>query len=83
MKKAVLISVNKINENYSTTLEHINELEFLAATLEIKTIEKFIQKLKITNPKTYLGSGKVLEVKEYIKIIFYLRFRFITYYKPT
>lgn len=68
MKKAVLISVNKINENYSTTLEHINELEFLAATLEIKTIEKFIQKLKITNPKTYLGSGKVLEVKEYIKI---------------
>jgi GTP-binding protein HflX len=66
-KNAILLAVNLSTEEISKTLDHINELEFLADTLDIKTKNKFIQKLICANSKTYFGSGKILEIKDYIK----------------
>ena len=47
-------------------LEHLDELQFLATTAGAVTKKKFLQKLSVPNPKTYVGSGKLIEIKEYI-----------------
>ena len=48
-------------------MEHLDELEFLAETAGAITKKKFLQKVTIVNPKTYVGTGKLEEIKEYIK----------------
>ena len=47
-------------------LEHLDELQFLATTAGAVTKKQFLQKLSVPNPKTYVGSGKLIEIKEYI-----------------
>jgi GTP-binding protein HflX len=47
--------------------EYLDELEFLAETAGAITVQTFLQKLSITNPRTYVGTGKLEEIKEYIK----------------
>ena len=47
--------------------EHLDELEFLAETAGAITHTKFLQKLPYPNPRTYVGSGKLEEIKQYIK----------------
>ena len=46
--------------------EHLDELEFLATTAGALTKKQFLQKLSVPNPKTYVGTGKLNEIKEYI-----------------
>ena len=46
--------------------DNLNELELLVETSGGKVLEKFYQNLKIANPKTFIGKGKVEEIKEYI-----------------
>jgi GTPase len=47
--------------------EHIEELRFLAETAGAQTEHIFLQNLPVPNPKTYVGSGKIDEIREYIK----------------
>ena len=47
--------------------EHLDELEFLAETAGAMTHTKFLQKLPYPNPRTYVGSGKLEEIKQYMK----------------
>jgi GTP-binding protein HflX len=47
--------------------EHLDELEFLAETAGAITQTKFLQKLPYPNPRTYVGSGKLEEIKQYMK----------------
>mgnify|MGYP000870702809 FL=1 len=47
--------------------EHLDELEFLAETAGAITHTKFLQKLPYPNPRTYVGSGKLEEIKQYMK----------------
>lgn len=65
-EKAVLVGVISQNQTKEEAKDHINELEFLAKTSGAKTYKKFLQKLQAPHPKTFLGSGKMAEVKEYI-----------------
>lgn len=46
--------------------EYLDELEFLASTLNLKTTERFFQKLEHPDPRTFVGKGKLQEIKEYI-----------------
>lgn len=46
--------------------EYLDELEFLALTAGAVTKAKFLQKLPTANPKTFVGTGKLEEIKEYI-----------------
>jgi GTP-binding protein HflX len=47
--------------------EHLDELEFLAETAGAITHTKFLQKLPYPNPRTYVGTGKLEEIKQYIR----------------
>lgn len=46
--------------------EYEDELAFLIETLDAKTIKAFAQRLPIEDSKTYVGSGKLIEIKDYI-----------------
>ncbi len=47
--------------------EYLDELAFLAQTAGAKPILRFTQKLAKPNPKTFIGSGKINEILEYVK----------------
>src|SRR5690554_3012082 len=65
-EKAVLVGVIEQNQSEEEATEHIEELEFLARTAGAETEKKFLQKLQIANSKTFLGAGKLEEVKDYV-----------------
>ncbi len=67
MENTVLVGVLRQNEDENKIKEYLNELEFLAETAGANSVKWFIQKLDKANPKTYIGSGKLDEIKEYIK----------------
>ena len=63
---AVLIGVVTQEQSEAMTEEYINELEFLAHTAGAVTKRKFLQKLDKPQNKTYIGKGKLQEVKAYV-----------------
>lgn len=65
-ESCVLVGVISGDITESQAEEYIDELEFLALTAGAVTQQKFLQKLPIPNPKTYVGTGKLQEIKEYI-----------------
>ncbi|MDX1444833.1 GTPase HflX [Lishizhenia sp.] len=65
-EKAVLVGVISQDQTEQEANEYLDELEFLAETAGAVTHQKFLQKLTVPNPKTFLGSGKIEEVKEYV-----------------
>lgn len=65
-EKAVLVGVISQGQTEEEAKEYINELAFLAETAGAVTHKKFLQKLAMPNSKTFLGSGKMEEVKEYV-----------------
>jgi GTP-binding protein HflX len=65
-EKAVLVGVITQNQTEEQAKEHIDELAFLAETAGAVTYKKFLQKIQVPNPKTFLGSGKMDEVREYV-----------------
>lgn len=65
-EKAVLVGVISQNQSKEQGKEHIDELAFLAETAGATTKKKFLQKLQVPHPKTFLGSGKMEEVKNYV-----------------
>jgi len=67
IEKAVFVGVIKQNEDEQKVIENLDELEFLAETAGAVTDKRFIQKVDKPNPKTYIGSGKLEELKAYIK----------------
>ncbi len=63
----VLVGVITQQVSEETATEHLDELEFLALTAGAITKNRFIQKLTLPNPKTFVGSGKLEEIKEFIQ----------------
>ena len=47
--------------------EYLDELEFLAETAGATAVKRFTQKLPMANPRTFVGTGKLEEIKEYVK----------------
>jgi GTP-binding protein HflX len=66
-ESCVLVGVITPDISEETAQEHLDELEFLAETAGAIAIEKFTQKLPYPNPRTYVGTGKLEEIKLYIK----------------
>lgn len=66
-ESAVLIGVAAQNQNEREVNEFLNELAFLTETAGANPIHKFIQRLDMPNPKTYVGSGKLAEIDDYVK----------------
>jgi GTP-binding protein HflX len=63
----LLVGVIHAEITEEIALEHIDELEFLAETAGAITKHRILQKLPYPNPKTYVGTGKLEEIKQYIK----------------
>lgn len=66
-EKCVLVGVISSKITDAQAEEFIDELQFLAETAGAITERKFLQKLPIPNPKTYVGSGKLEEITEFVK----------------
>lgn len=65
-EKAILVGLITQQQNEKKATEYINELEFLADTAGASVVKKFFQRLDYANTKTFVGSGKLEEIKEYI-----------------
>jgi len=65
-ENCVIVGVSHSTITEEVAIEHLDELEFLATTAGAATTKHFLQKLPVPNPKTYVGSGKLTEIKEYI-----------------
>jgi GTP-binding protein HflX len=63
----VLVGVISADITEAIAIEYINELSFLAETAGAITRKTFMQRLPFPNPKTYVGKGKLEEIKEYIR----------------
>lgn len=66
-EKAVLIGIITQHQDEKQSEEFLDELEFLTSTAGGITVKRFVQKLEKPNPKTFLGTGKLEEVKAYIE----------------
>src|SRR5690606_42016690 len=66
-EKAVLIGVITKDQSEQQVEEYLDELEFLAETAGAVTFKRFVQKLPSPDSKTFIGKGKVEEIKEYIE----------------
>lgn len=64
---AVLIAVSTPSVSVEKVNEYLDELAFLVDTAGGIAVKKFTQNLQYPDPKTYLGSGKLEEVREYIR----------------
>jgi GTP-binding protein HflX len=66
-ERAVLVGVVQKDQREQEVIEYLAELAFLAETAGAITVKKFIQKLPHPDSKTFVGKGKLQEIKQYIK----------------
>ncbi|MFT4970163.1 MAG: GTP-binding protein HflX [Chitinophagales bacterium] len=66
IEKAVLVGLITKNQSEKQLMEYLDELEFLAETAGAKTEEKFWQKMDHPEKRTYVGSGKLKEIKTFV-----------------
>ena len=64
---AILVGLITIHQDESKTKEYLDELEFLADTAGAVTVKRFTQKVSGPNSVSYVGKGKLQEIKQYIK----------------
>ena len=64
-EKAVFVGVIKQGDDERQIMEYLDELEFLAETAGAIGVKKFIQKVDRPDSRTYIRSGKLIEIKEY------------------
>ena len=64
---AVLVGLITKEQDEAKTKEYLDELEFLADTAGAVTVKRFTQKVNGPSQTTYVGKGKLEEIKQYIK----------------
>jgi GTP-binding protein HflX len=65
-EKAILVGVINKQQNEKKVQEYLDELEFLTYTAGGEVLKRFVQRMDLPNPKTYIGSGKILEIEAYV-----------------
>lgn len=65
-ENAILVGIIKNDQTDSEVYTYLEELAFLAETAGANPIKKFIQKVDHANARTFVGSGKLNEIREYI-----------------
>lgn len=64
---AVLIGLGEKGSDEQLMKDHLDELAFLAETANILTDKRFTQRLPHPDPRTFIGSGKLEEVKDFVE----------------
>ncbi len=65
-EKTVLIGLITKFQDEEKAEEYLDELEFLAYTAGGQVLKRFTQKMDVPNPKTFIGTGKLEDVKNYV-----------------
>lgn len=66
-EKAVLVGLVTRSQDERKTDEYLDELAFLAETAGADPVARFTQKLEYPNPRTYVGTGKLEELRQYVE----------------
>lgn len=66
-ENCVLIGIIPQGVTEEQSQEYLDELEFLAETAGAIAVKRFVQKLTVANPRTFVGTGKLEEIRVYIK----------------
>jgi GTP-binding protein HflX len=67
LENTILIGVITQDQDKNKSIEYLDELEFLTTTAGGTVVKRFTQNLDTPNPKTFLGSGKIKEVLDFIE----------------
>ena len=67
MEKTVLVGVITNDQGVEKSMDYLDELAFLTKTAGGSVYKLFTQKLNNPNPKTFIGEGKINEIRDYIK----------------
>jgi GTP-binding protein HflX len=66
LERAILIGILYPNQEEREADEFLEELAFLTETAGADPVKRFIQRLDTPNPKTFLGSGKIGEISQFV-----------------
>ena len=66
-EKAVLVGLITPQQNEVKANEYLDELAFLADTAGAVTVKKFFQRCDGANPRTFVGKGKLEEIRQYVE----------------
>ena len=66
-EKVVLVGVITATQNEEKAHEYLDELEFLTYTAGGEVIKRFTQRLDTPNPKTFIGTGKMEELTQFVQ----------------
>lgn len=66
LEKTVIVGIINSQQDANQSKEYLDELAFLALTAGGMVLKRFVQKIEIPNPKTFIGSGKMEEVEHFV-----------------
>ena len=66
LEKTVIVGIINNQQDATQSKEYLDELAFLTHTAGGVVRKRFVQKMQIPNPKTFIGSGKMTEVESYV-----------------
>lgn len=66
VEKTVLVGIINSRQDIQQSKEYLDELAFLTFTAGGEVMQRFTQKIDLPNPKTFIGSGKIQEVLEFV-----------------
>ena len=66
MENTILVGIVTQAQGIEKSKDYLDELDFLTITAGGKVLKRFVQRMNMPNPKTFIGSGKILEIKEFI-----------------
>jgi GTP-binding protein HflX len=68
LENTILVGIVTQAQGVEKSKDYLDELDFLTITAGGKVLKRFVQRMNMPNPKTFIGSGKILEIKEFILV---------------
>jgi GTP-binding protein HflX len=66
IEKTVIVGIVTQKQDEDKLQEYLDELEFLTFTAGGEVVKRFTQKMERPNPKTFVGTGKMEEINQYV-----------------
>jgi len=66
-ERAILVGIIKSGQDEREVEDFLDELSFLTETAGAEPVRRFTQKIDVANPRTFVGSGKIQEITQFVK----------------